>query len=148
MTDTPKAAPARLAAADAEGAASLPCLLAAGTGEVVEPWLAGLPARDLDELRELLAIVATVSDRLSRLTVRDLPEDDGALVGALTLRLWLLGVAASAATLANTAEVAVRDRPTDDEVQQARQLLQARYLDDPTKARNDGLDVLAGRLLA
>ena len=148
MTDTPTTAPNRLDVADAEGAATLPCLLAAGTAEVIEPWLATRQALDPDELRQLLTIVATAADRLSRLAVRDLPDADDALVGALTLRLWLLGVAASAATLSDIAEAAVRDRAADADSEQARQRLQARYLDNPTKARNDGLDVLAGSLLA
>ncbi len=134
-----------LHAEDARAAGQLPCLLPDASDAVFAVFLAGLSGDARHQLNTMATAMAVLGERLVVLTLVELPDEGDALVSALALRSWLLGVTASSQLLASMTD----DGSTyaNETRAAAKRRLKARYERDPRTARADGLDVVAGGLL-
>ena len=146
MTNNHTVSTGRIDPDDALAAQRLPCRLAPNMTEVLAPWTDQLPAQEVAVLADLATTIRVCSHRIAMLATRSLPTTDDALIGALTLRVWSLGVADTADRLAS--ELCSRARSADETGTEAgRAQLRERYASDPARIRRDGLDLLAGALL-
>lgn len=131
---------------DVGAAGHLPCCLAPSMAELLAPWIGQLPGEAAADLADLANVMQICSRRIAINTARELPHDDDALIAALTLRLWSLGVADTTARLTTELQrhAAQVDAATHDA---AAQQLGRRYATDPARIRRDGIDLVAGSLL-
>lgn len=133
--------------ADAQAAAELPCRFAPKMTQVLAPWIDQLPAHDIAVLADLATTLSICSKRIAMLATRSLPSGDSALIGALTLRLWTLGVADTTHQLSG--ELVSRAASADaSAIEDGQAQLRERYASDPARVRRDALDLLAGSLLS
>ncbi len=148
-TASAHADPDRLHPADEASAALLPCLLTDSAREILGPWRVQLSDPRAAELHTLLDRIVDACGRLAVLTIEQLPDDTEAMIAALTVRCWALGVRASCTRLGGT-DTGFRDEHGghDALVADVRAQLEQRFLQGPASARADGWDILAGSLLA
>ena len=122
----------------------VPCWLA--SVQVLEPWTRQLTPDETSEVASITPVLRQMAGRLIEIASR-LPEDDEGLVSALVIRAWASGVTATSAQLSELLHEAAEASGAAT-VEAASALVRARYADDPVRARRDGLDLLAGSLIA
>ena len=112
---------------------------------VLAPWTTQLTDHETAEVASIATVLRKLTGRLTVLASR-LPADDEALLAALLARTWADGVAATATRLLDLVQHTA-EQTADTTTRTAAATLQARYAQDPVRARRDGLDLLAGSLL-